>query len=129
MRRLVAETRLHPADLIPPLFVREGVTEPVPISSMPGVVQHSLDSLKAAVAEAASLGLGGVMLFGVPDHKDATGAGATDLDGILNVATRVAVAEAGDALVVQTDLCLDEFTDHGHCGVLRRGRTCSASAG
>jgi porphobilinogen synthase len=118
MRRLVAETRLHPADLILPMFVREGATEPVPISSMPGVVQHSLDSLKAAVAEAASLGLGGVMLFGVPEHKDATGTGATDPDGILNVATRVAVAEAGDALVVQTDLCLDEFTDHGHCGVL-----------
>ena len=123
MRRLVAETRLHPADLILPLFVREGTTEVIPISSMPGVVQHSLDSLKGAVAEAAELGLGGVMLFGVPEHKDAVGSGATDPDGILNVATRVAVAEAGDALVVQTDLCLDEFTDHGHCGVLdSRGR-------
>ena len=118
MRRLVAETRLHPADLILPLFVREGMTEVIPISSMPGVVQHSLDSLRGAVAEAAELGLGGVMLFGVPEHKDAIGSGATDPDGILNVATRVAVAEAGDALVVQTDLCLDEFTDHGHCGVL-----------
>jgi porphobilinogen synthase len=118
MRRLVAETRLHPADLILPLFVREGTTEALPISSMPGVVQHSLDSLRGAVAEAASLGLGGVMLFGIPEHKDAIGSGATDPDGILNVATRVAVAEAGDALVVQTDLCLDEFTDHGHCGVL-----------
>ncbi|MCU1411614.1 MAG: hemB [Rhodoglobus sp.] len=123
MRRLVAETRLHPADLILPLFVREGTTEAIPISSMPGVVQHSLDSLRAAIAEAASLGLGGVMLFGVPEHKDAIGSGATDPNGILNVATRVAVAEAGDALVVQTDLCLDEFTDHGHCGVLdARGR-------
>ncbi len=123
MRRLVAETRLHPADLILPLFVREGTTEVIPLSSMPGVVQHSLDSLKGAVAEAAELGLGGVMLFGVPEHKDAVGSGATDPDGILNVATRVAVAEAGDALVVQTDLCLDEFTDHGHCGVLdSRGR-------
>ena len=119
MRRLVAETRLHAADLILPVFVREGASAPLPISSMPGVVQHSLDSLKAAVAEAAELGLGGVMLFGVPEHKDAIGSGATDPDGILNVATRVAVAEAGDALVVQTDLCLDEFTDHGHCGVLR----------
>jgi porphobilinogen synthase len=118
MRRLVAETRLHRADLILPLFVREGIGEPIPISSMPGVVQHSLDSLRGAVAEAASLGLGGVMLFGVPEHKDALGSGATDPEGILNVATRVAVAEAGDALVVQTDLCLDEFTDHGHCGVL-----------
>jgi porphobilinogen synthase len=118
MRRLVAETRVHPAELILPLFVVEGATEPRPISSMPGVVQHSLDSLRAAIAEAAEVGLGGVMLFGVPEHKDATGSGATDPDGILNVATRIAVEEAGDALVVQTDLCLDEFTDHGHCGVL-----------
>ncbi|MCU1422440.1 MAG: hemB [Microbacteriaceae bacterium] len=118
MRRLVAETRLHPAELILPMFVREGATQPVPISSMPGVVQHSLDSMRRAIAEAASLGVGGIMLFGVPERKDAVGSGATDPDGILNVATRAAVAEAGDALVVQTDLCLDEFTDHGHCGVL-----------
>ncbi|HEX7835777.1 MAG TPA: porphobilinogen synthase [Pseudolysinimonas sp.] len=118
MRRLVAETRLHPAELILPLFVREGASEPVLISSMPGVVQHSLDSLRRAVSEAAALGIGGVMLFGVPEHKDAIGSGGTDPDGILNVATRIAVAEAGDELVVQTDLCLDEFTDHGHCGVL-----------
>ncbi len=117
-RRLVAETRVHPAELILPLFVREGATEPMPISSMPGVVQHSLDSLKAEIARAAAAGIGGVMLFGVPSVRDATGSGATDPDGILNVATRIAVAEAGDALVVQTDLCLDEFTDHGHCGVL-----------
>lgn len=123
MRRLVAETRLHPAELILPMFVREGLDEPVPISSMPGVVQHSLDSMKAAIAEAAALGVGGIMLFGVPRTKDAVGSGATDPNGILNVATRAAVAEAGDALVVQTDLCLDEFTDHGHCGVLdARGR-------
>jgi porphobilinogen synthase len=118
MRRLTAETRLHPAELILPLFVREGATEPVPISSMPGVVQHSLDSLRAELSRAAEAGIGGVMLFGVPEHKDAEGSGATDPDGILNVATRVAVDEVGDALVVQTDLCLDEFTDHGHCGVL-----------
>ncbi|MGX5771393.1 porphobilinogen synthase [Microbacterium trichothecenolyticum] len=118
MRRLVAETRLHPAELILPLFVREGASEPVPISSMPGVVQHSTESLKKAVTDAATAGIGGIMLFGVPENKDATGSGATDPDGILNVATRIAVAEAGDALVVQTDLCLDEFTDHGHCGVL-----------
>jgi porphobilinogen synthase len=100
------------------MFVREGASEPRPIASMPGVVQHSLDSLKAEIARAAAAGVGGIMLFGVPEHKDAIGSGATDSDGILNVATRVAVAEAGDALVVQTDLCLDEFTDHGHCGVL-----------
>ena len=118
MRRLVAETRLNPADLVLPMFVREGATEPEAIGSMPGVVQHSLDSLKGAINEAAELGIGGVMLFGVPLEKDAIGSGATDPDGILNVATRVAVQEAGGALVVQTDLCLDEFTDHGHCGVL-----------
>ncbi len=118
MRRLVSENRLHPADLILPMFVREGAGAPVPISSMPGVVQHTTESLKGALADAATAGIGGVMLFGVPEHKDAVGSGATDPDGILNVATRIAVAEAGDALVVQTDLCLDEFTDHGHCGVL-----------
>ncbi len=118
MRRLVTETRLHPAELVLPMFVREGVREPVPISSMPGVVNHSLDSLRRAAVEAAEAGVGGVMLFGVPEHKDAIGSGATADDGILNVATRAVVAEVGDALVVQTDLCLDEFTDHGHCGVL-----------
>ena len=118
LRRLVSETRLHPADLVLPIFVREGVSEPIPIASMPGVVQHSLESVKGAVADAAAAGLGGVMLFGVPEVRDATGTGATDPDGILNVATRVVADEVGDALVVQTDLCLDEFTDHGHCGVL-----------
>ena len=118
MRRLVAETRLHPAELVLPMFVREGLREPVPISSMPGVVNHSLDSLKRAAVEAAEAGVGGVMLFGIPEHKDSIGSGATADDGILNVATRAVVTEVGDALVVQTDLCLDEFTDHGHCGVL-----------
>ncbi len=118
LRRLTQQTRVHPAELILPMFIREGITQPVPIASMPGVVQHSLDSFRVAVNRAARAGIGGVMLFGVPEHKDATGTGATDPDGILNVATRIAVAEVGDALVVQTDLCLDEFTDHGHCGVL-----------
>jgi porphobilinogen synthase len=118
LRRLVSETRLHPADLVLPIFVREGVSEAVPIASMPGVVQHSLESVKGAVAEATEAGVGGVMLFGVPETRDAIGSGATDADGILNVATRIVREEAGDALVVQTDLCLDEFTDHGHCGVL-----------
>jgi porphobilinogen synthase len=123
MRRLVRETRVHPAQLILPLFVREGAAQPTPIGSMPGVQQHSLDSLRRAVADAAAAGVGGVMLFGIPETKDAIGSGATDENGILNVATRAVVAEAGDALVVQTDLCLDEFTDHGHCGVLdARGR-------
>ena len=120
MRRLVAENRTHPSQLILPMFVREGLSESVPISSMPGVQQHSLDSMRRAIAQAAELGIGGVMLFGVPENKDAEGSGAIDPNGILNVATRAAVAEAGDALVVQTDLCLDEFTDHGHCGVLRK---------
>ncbi|WP_082717044.1 porphobilinogen synthase [Microterricola viridarii] len=117
IRRLAAETRIHPAQLVLPLFVREE-GGPMPIASMPGVVQHSLDSVKGAVQDAAAAGIGGVMLFGVPSRRDATGSGATDPEGILNRATRVVAAEVGDALVVQTDLCLDEFTDHGHCGVL-----------
>jgi porphobilinogen synthase len=118
MRRLVSETRVHPAELVLPLFVREGIREAVPITSMPGVSQHTLDSLKRAATDAAEAGVGGVMLFGVPATRDAMGSGATDPRGILNVATAALVAEVGDALVVQTDLCLDEFTDHGHCGVL-----------
>ncbi|GAB3582646.1 porphobilinogen synthase [Leifsonia lichenia] len=118
MRRLTSETRLHASELILPMFVREGVSEALPIQSMPGVVQHSIDSLKRAATEAAEAGVGGVMLFGVPETRDATGTAATDPDGILNVATAALAAEVGDALVVQTDLCLDEFTDHGHCGVL-----------
>jgi porphobilinogen synthase len=100
------------------MFVREGATEPHPIQSMPGVVQHTRDSLLKAAHEAAELGLGGVMLFGVPAEKDALGSGATDPSGILNVAITDVVAEVGDALTVMSDLCLDEFTDHGHCGVL-----------
>ena len=118
MRRLVAEQRLHPADLVLPVFVKEGAREAAPIASMPGVVQHSRDTLRKAAAEAAALGLGGVMLFGIPTSKDATGSGATDPDGILNVAVAYVRAEVGDELVVMADLCLDEFTDHGHCGVL-----------
>ena len=118
MRRLVAETRLDAAQLVLPMFVREGITEPIAISSMPGVYQHSLDSFRAELRRAADAGIGGVMLFGIPESKDAAGSGADAEDGILNVATRIAVEEVGDRLVVQTDLCLDEFTDHGHCGVL-----------
>jgi porphobilinogen synthase len=118
VRRLVAETRLHPAEFVLPVFVREGLSEPHPISSMPGVVQHTRDSLRKAAAEAAELGVGGIMIFGVPEHKDAIGSGATDPDGILNTAVRDVVSEVGDDLVVMADLCLDEFTDHGHCGVL-----------
>ena len=118
MRRLVAETHLHPSQLVLPVFVREGLTEPRPITSMPGVLQHTRDSLRAAVEQAAEVGLGGVMLFAIPEVRDAVGSQATDPGGILNLAIADAVAEAGDALVVQADLCLDEFTDHGHCGVL-----------
>ncbi|WP_075205422.1 porphobilinogen synthase [Leucobacter musarum] len=119
MRRLTAETRIHPAELVLPLFVREGISEPQAITSMPGVYQHTVDSLRRAATEAAELGIGGVMLFGVPEVRDAVGSAADDPQGILNVATRALADEVGDALVVQTDLCLDEFTDHGHCGVLR----------
>ncbi|MFI8079505.1 porphobilinogen synthase [Kitasatospora sp. NPDC086009] len=118
MRRLVAETRLHPAELILPLFVREGVREPVPVSSMPGVVQHTRDTLRKAAVEAAEAGLGGLMLFGVPAVQDAVGSEGTNPDGILQQAIRDVVAEVGDSLVVMSDLCLDEYTDHGHCGVL-----------
>ncbi|ANJ08807.1 porphobilinogen synthase [Streptomyces parvulus] len=120
MRRMVAETRLHPADFILPAFVREGVREPVPIEAMPGVVQHTRDSLKKAAAEAVEAGISGIMLFGVPEEekKDAVGTTGTDPDGILQVALRDVRAEVGDDLLVMSDLCLDEFTDHGHCGVL-----------
>lgn len=118
LRRLTAETRIHAAELVLPMFVREGISESQPIGSMPGVSHHSIDSLKRAVTAAAEAGIGGVMLFGIPTEKDAVGSGATRDDGILNVATRAVVAEVGNALVIQTDLCLDEFTDHGHCGVL-----------
>lgn len=118
MRRLVAETRLHPAEFILPVFVREGIDEPVPVSSMPGVVQHTRDTLRKAAVEAAEAGLGGIMLFGVPLTKDAVGSAGTDPNGILQLAIRDVVAEVGDQLVVMSDLCLDEFTDHGHCGVL-----------
>jgi len=118
VRDLVRETSLEPRQLVLPLFVREGLSEPVAIGSMPGVAQHSIDSLRKAAVEAAEQGVGGVMLFGVPAVRDARGSGADDPAGILNVATEALAAEVGDALVVQTDLCLDEFTDHGHCGVL-----------
>lgn len=118
LRRLVAETRLHPAQLVLPVFVKEGIHTPQPIASMPGVSQHPLDGLPAVVESAIAAGLGGIMLFGVPAHRDAVGSGAVDPDGILNRAIRVAAHAARGRLTVQADLCLDEFTDHGHCGVL-----------
>lgn len=118
MRSLVREHTVRPGDLILPMFVREGAAEPTPIASMPGVLQHSEESLLAAAREAAELGIGGVMLFGVPEHKDAAGSGASDPDGVLNRALRLLCDELGDSTLIMADLCLDEFTDHGHCGVL-----------
>jgi porphobilinogen synthase len=118
MRRLVAETHVLPSQLVLPMFVREGLSEPRPISSLPGVVQHSRESLRKAAAEAVRAGVGGIMLFGVPETRDETGSGGVDPDGILNVAIRDVISEVGDATVVMSDLCLDEFTSHGHCGVL-----------
>jgi porphobilinogen synthase len=118
MRRLTAETRLAPAELILPAFIREGLTGPNPITSMPGVVQHTTDTLKRAAAEAVERGLGGIMLFGIPESRDAEGSAALDPDGVLNKAIRDVRAEVGDDLVIMSDVCLDEFTDHGHCGVL-----------
>ncbi len=120
MRRMVAETRLHPADLVLPAFVREDISEPVEIGSMPGVYQHTRDTLRKAAAEAVAAGVSGIMLFGVPEDakKDAVGSAGTDPDGILQLALRDVRSEVGDDLLVMSDLCLDEFTDHGHCGVL-----------
>jgi porphobilinogen synthase len=120
LRRLVEETRIAPAELVLPLFLREGLTEARPITSLPGVVQHSRESLRKAAHEAVSAGVGGLMLFGVPDNanKDETGSAGLDPDGILNVGIRDLISEVGDATVVMSDLCLDEFTSHGHCGVL-----------
>ncbi|GAA1757950.1 porphobilinogen synthase [Nostocoides vanveenii] len=123
LRRLVAETRVHPADLVLPAFVREGIDAPVPIGAMPGVAQHTVASLVDLAHQCVAADIGGIMLFGVPLAKDGRGSGADDPDGILNVATRAVADAVGGELVVMTDLCLDEFTDHGHCGVLdARGR-------
>jgi porphobilinogen synthase len=118
MRRFVAETTVRPSQLVLPMFVKEGATEPVPIATMPGVVQHTRDSLRKAAVEAVQAGVGGLMLFGVPEHKDAVGSGGVDPKGVLNVALRDLRSELGDETVLMSDLCIDEFTDHGHCGVL-----------
>ena len=118
LRSLVAETRVHPRDLVLPVFVGEGLTQPRPIASMPGVVQHTLESVVELAHRCVAAGLGGIMLFGVPETKDATGSGGIAPDGILNVALRRVRDAVGDDLVVMADTCLDEFTDHGHCGVL-----------
>jgi porphobilinogen synthase len=118
LRRLVSETRLSVDDLVAPLFVREGIDEPHAIASLPGVVQHTRDSLRKEVRELASLGVPAVILFGVPSQKDADGSGAWDPDGIVQIALRELRDEVGDELVLMADLCLDEYTHHGHCGVL-----------
>lgn len=122
MRNLVREVRVHPSQLVLPVFVRDGIDAPVAISSLPGVRQHTLDSLRREAAAVAEAGLGGIMLFGVPTEadKDAAGSAGEDPDGILNRGLRAVRAEVGDATVVMADTCLDEFTDHGHCGVLTR---------
>ena len=118
LRRMVAETRLTPDDLIAPLFVREGITEPQPITSIPGVMQHTLGSLRAEVADLVGLGVPGVILFGVPETKDEIGSGAWNPDGIVQIALRELRDTFGDRVVLMSDLCLDEYTTHGHCGVL-----------
>jgi porphobilinogen synthase len=118
VRRLVSETSVRPRQLVLPMFVKQGATEPIPIASMPGVVQHTRDSLRKAAVEAVAAGVGGLMIFGVPTKRDAIGSGATDADGVLNVALRDLRAELGERTVLMADTCLDEFTDHGHCGVL-----------
>ncbi len=120
MRRLVAQTSVQPRHLVLPMFVADGITESRPISSMPGVVQHTRDSLRAAAAEAVTAGIGGLMIFGVPRvaDRDATGSCGLRPDGILNVALRDLASDLGDATVLMADTCLDEFTDHGHCGVV-----------
>ncbi len=118
LRRLVADVRLAPADLVLPVFVKEGLSSPVDIGSMPGVVQHTRDSLRKAAAQAAAAGVGGLVLFGIPAVKDARGSGADDPAGVVQLAVADLIAEVGDQVVVMTDLCLDEYTDHGHCGLL-----------
>jgi porphobilinogen synthase len=118
LRRMVAETQLTVDDLIAPLFVREGIDEPQPIVSLPGVVQHTRESLRKEVHELAELGVPAVILFGVPATKDATGSEAWNPDGIVQLALRDLRDDVGDSIVLMADLCLDEYTDHGHCGVL-----------
>jgi len=118
LRRLVRETRIHPANLVLPLFVKEGITEPAPIKSMPGVVQHTRDSLRRAADEAVKAGVGALILFGIPQSKDARGSAADDPDGVVQVALRDLKNDLGEQTVLMADLCLDEYTDHGHCGLL-----------
>ena len=123
LRRLVADVRVAPGDLVLPLFVKEGIAEPAPVASMPGVVQHTRESLRKEAARLVDLGIPALILFGVPAAKDAQGSGAWDPDGIVQLALRDLRDEVGDQLVVMADLCLDEYTDHGHCGLVRADGT------
>jgi porphobilinogen synthase len=118
MRRLVAQVSVQPSDLVLPLFVKEGITEPQPVSSMPGVVQHTRDSVRKAAADAVHAGVGGLILFGIPAVKDGRGSAADDADGIVQLALGDLAADLGTDTVLMADLCLDEYTDHGHCGIL-----------
>ena len=118
LRRLVAQTSVQPSDLLLPMFVKEGISEPQPVASMPGVVQHTRDSLRKAAVEATEAGVGGLVLFGIPAVKDGRGSAADDPAGIVNLALADLTAEVGDGTVLMADLCLDEYTDHGHCGLL-----------
>jgi porphobilinogen synthase len=118
MRRLVAETRLSPADLVLPMFIKEGISEAQPVTSMPGVVQHTNETLRKAAHEAVEAGVGGIVLFGIPAVKDERGSAADDPAGIVQKALRDLSADLGDSTVIMSDLCLDEYTDHGHCGLL-----------
>ena len=118
LRRLVAETRLSAADLVLPMFVKEGIADPAPIASMPGVVQHTRESLRKAAVEAVAAGVGGLILFGIPAAKDERGSAADAADGVVQLALADLVSEVGDSTVLMTDLCLDEYTSHGHCGLL-----------
>lgn len=118
MRDLVAETRVDVQDLVAPLFVREAVADPIPITSLPGVVQHTVDSLRREVNELAELGVRSVMVFGIPEHKDATGSASCASNGIAQVALEQLRADVGDDMVLIADLCVDEYTDHGHCGII-----------
>ena len=118
MRALVSEVHVRVDDLVAPLFVREGIDEPQPIASLPGVVQHTREALRAEVAELVALGIKAVILFGIPAEKDDVGSAAFDPDGIVQLAIADLVADHGDALVVMADLCVDEYTSHGHCGIL-----------
>src|SRR5215469_6944195 len=121
LRAMIAETSLRPAELVLPVFIKEGIGEPQPISSMPGVVQHTRDSLRKAAADAAAAGVGGIIVFGVPEEKDDRGSSADDPEGISQLAISDIHAEVGDDLVIMADLCLCEYTDHGHCGIVTSG--------